>query len=49
MAVSGKLHAPAALPPWKEPRYPLDRKLGRPQGRSGRCGGSDKLKGNLEV
>jgi hypothetical protein len=29
---------PAALPPGKEPRYPLDRKLGGPQSRSGRHG-----------
>jgi hypothetical protein len=26
--VSGQLHAPAALPPGKEPWYPLDRRLG---------------------
>jgi hypothetical protein len=36
--VSGQLHAPAALPPGKEPRYPLDRRLGGPQSRSGRFG-----------
>jgi hypothetical protein len=36
MEVSGQLHAPAALPPGKEPtRYPLDRKLSGPQSRSG--------------
>jgi hypothetical protein len=34
--VSGQLHAPAALPPGKEPQYPLDRWLGGPQSRSGR-------------
>jgi len=28
--VSGKLHAPAALPPVKQPQKPLDRRLGRP-------------------
>jgi hypothetical protein len=33
--VSGQLHATAALPPGKEPRYPLDRGLGGPQSRSG--------------
>jgi hypothetical protein len=26
--VSGQLHAPAALPLGKEPRYPMDRRLG---------------------
>jgi hypothetical protein len=36
MEVSGQLHAPAALPPRKEPGYPLDRRLGGPQSRSGR-------------
>jgi hypothetical protein len=33
--VGGDLHAPAALPPRKT-RFPLYRRLGRPQGRSGR-------------
>jgi hypothetical protein len=36
MGVGGQLHAPAALPPEKRPRYPLYRRLGGPQGRSGR-------------
>jgi hypothetical protein len=36
MGVGGKRHSPAALPPGKETRYPLYRKLGGPQGRSGR-------------
>jgi hypothetical protein len=36
--VSGQLHAPAALHPEKESRYLLDRRLGRPQSRSGRLG-----------
>jgi hypothetical protein len=37
--VSGQGHAPAALYPWrKDPRYPLDRKLGGPQSRSGHRG-----------
>jgi len=33
--VGGKRHAPAALPPGKT-RYPMYRRLGDPQGRSGR-------------
>jgi hypothetical protein len=36
MEVSDQLHDPAASPPGKEPRYPLDRRLGGPQSRSGR-------------
>ena len=35
MRVSGQRHAPAALPPGKT-RYPLYRRLGGPQGQSGR-------------
>jgi len=35
MGVSGQHHAPAALPPGKT-RYPLCRRLGGLQGRSGR-------------
>jgi len=39
MEVSGQLNAPAALPPGKESLcYPLDRRLGGPQSRSGRDG-----------
>jgi hypothetical protein len=38
MEVSGQLHAPTALPPGKEPPYPLDKRLGGPQSRSGRYG-----------
>jgi hypothetical protein len=39
MGVSGQRHAPAALyPRGKEPRYPLDRRLGGPESRSGRRG-----------
>jgi hypothetical protein len=34
-------HAPAALPQGKGPWYPLDRRLGGPQSRSGR-GGEEK-------
>jgi hypothetical protein len=41
MEVSGQLHAPAALPPGKEPWYPLDRRLDGPPIRSGR-GGEEK-------
>jgi hypothetical protein len=36
--VSGQLHSPAALPPGKSPRYPLYKRLGGPQSRSGRNG-----------
>ena len=35
MGVGGQHHVPAALPPLKT-RYPLYRRLGEPQGRSGR-------------
>ena len=35
MGVGGQRHAPAALPPGKT-RHPLYRRLGGPQGRSGR-------------
>jgi hypothetical protein len=35
MEVGGQRHAPDALPPGMT-RYPLYRRLGRPQGRSGR-------------
>jgi hypothetical protein len=41
MEVSGQLHAPAALPPGKEPWYPLVRRLAGPHSRSGR-GGEEK-------
>jgi len=30
MKVGGQLHAPITLPPGKETRYPLDRRLGGP-------------------
>jgi hypothetical protein len=33
LEVSGQLHAPAALPPGKSPRYPFYRRLGGPQSR----------------
>jgi hypothetical protein len=38
MEVSSQLHAPTALPPGKELWFPLDRRLGGPQSRSGRGG-----------
>jgi hypothetical protein len=38
MEVSGQLHAPVASSQGKNPRYPLDRRLGGPQSRSGRDG-----------
>jgi hypothetical protein len=38
MEVGGQLHAPAALPQGKSPWYPLDRRLGGTQSRSGRDG-----------
>jgi hypothetical protein len=38
-----KLHAPAALPPEKSPRYPLERRLGEPQSLSGSCGEEKNL------
>jgi hypothetical protein len=41
MQVNGQLHAPAALPQGKSPRYPSDRRLGGSQSRSGR-GGEEK-------
>jgi hypothetical protein len=38
MEVIGQLHAPAVLPQGNNPWYPLDRRLGGPQNRSGRGG-----------
>jgi hypothetical protein len=38
MEVSVQLHDPVALPPGKEPRYPLDKRLGGLQNRSGHSG-----------
>jgi hypothetical protein len=35
LEVSGQLDAPAALPRGKSPQYPLYRRLGGPQSRSG--------------
>jgi hypothetical protein len=37
MEVSGQLHTPSTLSPGKEPRYPMDMRLGGPQSRSRRC------------
>jgi hypothetical protein len=42
MEVSGQLHALAALPQGKSPCYPLDRRLGGLQSRSG-PGGEEKI------
>jgi hypothetical protein len=41
MEVNGQLHDPAALPQGKSPSYPLDKRLGGPQSRSGH-GGEEK-------
>jgi hypothetical protein len=41
MEVSGQLEAPAVLPQGKSPWYPLDRRMGGSQSRSGR-GGEEK-------
>jgi hypothetical protein len=41
MEVSSQLHAPAALLQRKSRWYPLDRRLGGPQSRSGRGGEED--------
>jgi hypothetical protein len=41
MEVSGQLHDPDALPSGKEPRYPMNRRLGGPQSQFGR-GGEEK-------
>jgi hypothetical protein len=37
LEVSGQLHAPTVLLQGKSSRYPLDRSLGGPHSRSGRC------------
>jgi hypothetical protein len=49
MEVSGQQHAPAALPPGLEPRYPLDRRLVAIQSRSGRCGEEKNSKPPLGI
>jgi len=38
MEVNGKIHGPDTLPSVKQPRYPLSRRLGVPQIRSGGSG-----------
>jgi hypothetical protein len=43
LAEGGQLHAPAALPRGKSPRYPLDRRLGGAQSQSGRFGEEKNL------
>jgi hypothetical protein len=47
MDVRSQLHAPAALHPRKDPRYPLERRLDAPQSRSGR-GGEEKSSSHCE-
>jgi len=42
MEVSDHLHVPAASTVGKEPRYPLDRRLGGPQSWCGYGGGEEK-------
>jgi hypothetical protein len=48
MEVSGQLHFPAALPQGKTPWYPLDRRLGGPQSRSGRGGEEESSQARRE-
>jgi hypothetical protein len=43
MEVSGQLHAPTALLPGKEPRYPLDRRLDVPHARFEHSGEEKKV------
>jgi hypothetical protein len=45
MELSGWLHAPTAISRRKEPRYPLARRLGGSQSRSGR--GADEKESSL--
>jgi hypothetical protein len=49
MEVSGKLHAPAALSPGKEPLVPLDRRLSERQSRSGHGGEEKNSQPLLEI
>jgi hypothetical protein len=44
MEVSGELHALAVLPPGNRSRYPMDKRLGGPESRSGRSG--EELRNN---
>jgi len=43
MELGGQHHIPAALHPWKEPRYPLYRWLAGPQSRSRRLWWKENL------
>jgi hypothetical protein len=43
--MSGQFHAPAALPPGKEHRYALNRRMGGPQIAFGSCGEKISLAG----
>jgi hypothetical protein len=43
MELSGQIHAPTALNPTKEPRYPLDRGLNGSQNLSEHCGEKKNL------
>jgi hypothetical protein len=49
MEVSGQLHAPVALPPGKDPRCQMDRKMGGPQSRSGRGGKGENSRPPKEI
>jgi hypothetical protein len=49
MEVSGQFHAPAALPQGKSPLYPLDRRLGGLESRSGRCGEEKNSQATPEI
>jgi hypothetical protein len=49
MNISSQLQAPAALPSKKEPRYPLVRRLGGPQSRSGRGDEEENLKKGIKL
>jgi hypothetical protein len=48
MELCGKLHAPAAVPPKKEPWYPLDKRLSGPKSCSGRGGEEKNPKLNVQ-
>jgi len=47
--VSRQLHVPAALDRGKNPRYPLDWRLGGPHSRSGRGGEEENYQHLLEI
>jgi len=49
MEVSGQLHAPAAVPHGKQPCYPMNRRLGKPQSWSGRFGENNNLLHQLQI